>query len=50
MRECIAAVRRDHERDDEADTLEVMVELVDRLDRLAREARKLLQERGTAAS
>lgn len=50
MRECIAAVRKDHERDDEADTLEVMVELVDRLDRLAREARRLLQERDSAAS
>ena len=47
MRECIAAVRKNHERDEEADTLEVMVELVDRLDKLAREARKLLQERDT---
>ncbi|MGE8324360.1 MAG: hypothetical protein ACN6OX_14940 [Pseudomonas sp.] len=50
MRECIAAVRKDHERDHEADTLEVMVELVDRLDKLAREARKVLYERGTAAN
>ena len=33
--------------DEEADTLDVMVELVDRLDKLAREARKLLQERDT---
>lgn len=50
MRECIGAVLKNHQQDDEADTLEMMVELVDRLDKLAREARKLLHERDSVAS